>query len=88
LIRDFAHPGRNPLRELRVWSEGTYVTAGNQLMALVDTNSFWVAGLPSISQTVDWLACPALCRPHTGSRTPAGPVANRSDRLCGDDAHG
>jgi multidrug resistance efflux pump len=25
-------------------SEGTYVTAGNQLMALVDTSSFWVAG--------------------------------------------
>jgi multidrug resistance efflux pump len=25
-------------------SEGTYVTAGNQLMALVDTDSFWVAG--------------------------------------------
>src|SRR6201982_642563 len=25
-------------------SEGTYVTAGNQLMALVDTNSYWVAG--------------------------------------------
>jgi multidrug resistance efflux pump len=25
-------------------SEGTYVTAGNQLIALVDTNSFWVAG--------------------------------------------
>src|ERR1700732_2413719 len=24
-------------------SEGTYVTAGNQLMALVDTSSFWVA---------------------------------------------
>ena len=25
-------------------SEGTYVTAGKQLLALVDTNSFWVAG--------------------------------------------
>jgi len=25
-------------------SSGTYVTAGNQLMALVDTNSFWIAG--------------------------------------------
>jgi RND family efflux transporter MFP subunit len=25
-------------------SEGTYVTAGKQLMALVDTNSFWIAG--------------------------------------------
>jgi multidrug resistance efflux pump len=25
-------------------SPGTYVTAGNQLMALVDTSSFWVAG--------------------------------------------
>ena len=25
-------------------SPGTYVTAGNQLMALVDTDSFWVAG--------------------------------------------
>jgi multidrug resistance efflux pump len=25
-------------------SEGTYVTAGSQLMALVDTSSFWVAG--------------------------------------------
>ena len=25
-------------------SSGTYVTAGNQLMALVDTSSFWVAG--------------------------------------------
>jgi multidrug resistance efflux pump len=25
-------------------SEGTYVTAGQQLMALVDTNSFWIAG--------------------------------------------
>ena len=25
-------------------SEGTYVTAGVQLMALVDTNSFWIAG--------------------------------------------
>jgi multidrug resistance efflux pump len=24
-------------------SEGTYVTAGKQLLALVDTNSFWVA---------------------------------------------
>src|SRR5215469_12790522 len=24
-------------------SEGTYVTAGNQLMALVDTSSFWIA---------------------------------------------
>jgi multidrug resistance efflux pump len=24
-------------------SEGTYVTAGNQLIALVDTNSFWIA---------------------------------------------
>jgi RND family efflux transporter MFP subunit len=24
-------------------SEGTYVTAGSQLMALVDTNSFWIA---------------------------------------------
>ena len=25
-------------------SPGTYVTAGNQLMALVDTSSFWIAG--------------------------------------------
>jgi multidrug resistance efflux pump len=25
-------------------SDGTYVTAGKQLMALVDTNSFWIAG--------------------------------------------
>jgi multidrug resistance efflux pump len=25
-------------------SEGTYVTAGSQLMALVDTSSFWIAG--------------------------------------------
>ena len=25
-------------------SSGTYVTAGNQLMALVDTSSFWIAG--------------------------------------------
>ena len=25
-------------------SPGTYVTAGNQLMALVDTGSFWIAG--------------------------------------------
>jgi multidrug resistance efflux pump len=25
-------------------SEGTYVTAGQQLMALVDTNSYWIAG--------------------------------------------
>jgi multidrug resistance efflux pump len=25
-------------------SEGTYVTAGAQLMALVDTSSFWIAG--------------------------------------------
>jgi multidrug resistance efflux pump len=25
-------------------SAATYVTAGNQLLALVDTNSFWVAG--------------------------------------------
>src|SRR5258708_39673211 len=25
-------------------SEGTYVTAGKQLLALVDTTSFWVAG--------------------------------------------
>src|SRR5246500_3737532 len=25
-------------------SEGTYVTAGVQLMALVDTSSFWIAG--------------------------------------------
>jgi multidrug resistance efflux pump len=31
-------------------SAGTYVTAGVQLMALVDTNSFWVAGYFKESQ--------------------------------------
>jgi multidrug resistance efflux pump len=31
-------------------SEGTYVTAGNQLMALVDTSSYWIAGYFKESQ--------------------------------------
>src|ERR1700732_2872530 len=59
-------------------SEGTYVTAGLQLMALVDTSSFWIAGYfqenpiaahpgrPKSACYLDWPRKPAI--PGCGSQ--------------------